>query len=77
MAAGSAFRSVLSFDMGGTTAKGCLIRDGVPLKRYELEVARVHEFKRGSGLPVRIPVDRHDRDRRGRRQHRRASTRAG
>ena len=27
-----------------------------PLKRYELEVARVHEFKRGSGLPVKIPV---------------------
>ncbi|MEJ7667135.1 MAG: hydantoinase/oxoprolinase family protein [Casimicrobiaceae bacterium] len=47
---------VLSFDMGGTTAKGCLIRDGEPLKRYELEVARVHEFKKGSGLPAKIPV---------------------
>jgi N-methylhydantoinase A len=47
---------ILSFDMGGTTAKGCIIRDGRPLKRYELEVARVHEFKRGSGLPVKIPV---------------------
>ena len=47
---------VLSFDMGGTTAKGCIVHDGTPLKRYELEVARVHEFKRGSGLPVKIPV---------------------
>jgi len=47
---------ILSFDMGGTTAKGCMIRDNVPLKRYELEVARMHEFKRGSGLPVKIPV---------------------
>ena len=49
-------QQILSFDMGGTTAKGCMIRDNVPLKRYELEVARVHEFKRGSGLPVKIPV---------------------
>ena len=47
---------VLSFDMGGTTAKGCIVHDGVPLKRYELEVARVHDFKRGSGLPAKIPV---------------------
>jgi len=47
---------ILSFDMGGTTAKGCMIRDHAPLKRYEFEVARVHEFKRGSGLPVKIPV---------------------
>ncbi|HVF64855.1 MAG TPA: hydantoinase/oxoprolinase family protein, partial [Casimicrobiaceae bacterium] len=44
------------FDMGGTTAKGCVVRDHLPLKRYELEVARVHEFKRGSGLPIKIPV---------------------
>ncbi len=47
---------VLSFDMGGTTAKGCLIHEGRPLKRYELEVGRVHEFKKGSGLPAKIPV---------------------
>jgi N-methylhydantoinase A len=47
---------VLSFDMGGTTAKGCIVRDGTPLKRYELEVGRVHDFKRGSGLPAKIPV---------------------
>jgi N-methylhydantoinase A len=48
--------NVLSFDMGGTTAKGCLVRDKQPLKKYSLEVARIHEFKAGSGLPVRIPV---------------------
>ncbi len=47
---------VLAFDMGGTTAKGCVIRGGVPQKRYEFEVGRVHEFKKGSGLPARIPV---------------------
>jgi N-methylhydantoinase A len=47
---------VLSFDMGGTTAKGALIRRGEPLKKYEFEIDRVHEFRRGSGLPVRIPV---------------------
>lgn len=47
---------ILSFDMGGTTAKGCVVRDHIPLKRYEFEVARVHEFKRGSGLPINIPV---------------------
>lgn len=47
---------ILSFDMGGTTAKGCIIRDGRPLKRYNSEIARVHQLKRGSGLPVQIPV---------------------
>ena len=48
--------NLLSFDMGGTTAKGALVRDGEPVKKYAMEVARVHEFRRGSGLPVRIPV---------------------
>ncbi len=48
--------NLLSFDMGGTTAKGALIRGHLPLKKYDMEVARVHEFKRGSGLPVKIPV---------------------
>ena len=47
---------VLSFDMGGTTAKGSLIRDRLPLRKYDLEVARVHAFKKGSGLPLKIPV---------------------
>ncbi len=58
--------------MGGTTAKGAIVRGGEPLKRYEIEVARIHEFKQGSGLPVEDPGHRHDRDRRRRRQHRRA-----
>ena len=47
---------LLSFDMGGTTAKGALIRRFAPLKQYDLEVGRVHEFKQGSGLPVKLPV---------------------
>ena len=49
-------RNLLSFDMGGTTAKGAIVRGGNLHKKYELEVARLHEFKTGSGLPVRIPV---------------------
>lgn len=49
-------RDLLSFDMGGTTAKGAIVRGGVLHKKYELEVARIHEFKTGSGLPVRIPT---------------------
>ena len=50
------FDDILSFDMGGTTAKGAIVRGGRPLKRYQMEVARAHEFKAGSGLPLRIPV---------------------
>ena len=49
-------RELLAFDMGGTTAKGALVRRGLPLKRYDMEVARVHEFRLGSGLPAKIPV---------------------
>ncbi len=48
--------NMLAYDMGGTTAKGALIRHGAPLKRYEMEVARTHDFKMGSGLPAKIPV---------------------
>ena len=48
--------NLLSFDMGGTTAKGALVRGGAPIKRYSMEVARVHEFRQGSGLPIRIPA---------------------
>ena len=47
---------VLCFDMGGTTAKACLIDAGEPLRTTEFEVARVYRFKKGSGLPLRIPV---------------------
>ncbi len=48
--------NLLSFDMGGTTAKGALVLGGEPVKQYEMEVARAYEFRRGSGLSVRIPV---------------------
>ena len=47
---------VLSFDMGGTTAKVCLIDDFQPQASRTFEVARVGRFKKGSGLPLRIPV---------------------
>jgi N-methylhydantoinase A len=47
---------VLSFDMGGTTAKICLIDDLQPQTSRAFEVARVYRFKKGSGLPLRIPV---------------------
>jgi N-methylhydantoinase A len=53
---GSGHRDLLSFDMGGTTAKLCVIEDGQPLKTHEFEVDRVYRFRKGSGLPVRIPV---------------------
>ena len=49
-------RRVLAFDMGGTTAKICLIDDGEPQITREFEVARVWRFKRGSGLPLLVPV---------------------
>ena len=52
----SGHRELLSFDMGGTTAKLCVIDDGQPLKTHEFEVDRVYRFRKGSGLPVRIPV---------------------
>ncbi|WP_027285578.1 hydantoinase/oxoprolinase family protein [Rubritepida flocculans] len=47
---------VLSFDMGGTTAKVCLIDGFAPQASRSFEVARVGRFKKGSGLPLRIPV---------------------
>jgi len=50
------FPNLLSYDAGGTSSKGCLIRGGVPQKKYEIEVARIHEFKQGSGLLVKTPV---------------------
>ena len=51
-----ALGDVLSFDMGGTTAKLCVIDGGRPLHSRTFEVARSYRFKQGSGLPVRIPV---------------------
>jgi N-methylhydantoinase A/oxoprolinase/acetone carboxylase beta subunit len=47
---------LISLDMGGTTAKTCVIEGGKPAQSNSIEVARVHRFKIGSGLPILIPV---------------------
>jgi N-methylhydantoinase A len=47
---------VIAFDMGGTTAKLSLIHDGKPHRTLELEAARLRRFKKGSGLPLRLPA---------------------
>ncbi len=47
---------VLSFDMGGTTAKICLIKNQTPKTSRVFEVARTYRFKKGSGMPITIPV---------------------
>ncbi len=46
---------LLCFDMGGTTAKACLISDGEPELTTTFEVARAYRFKKGSGFPVSVP----------------------
>jgi N-methylhydantoinase A len=51
-----ALSDLMSFDMGGTTAKLCVIDKGEPLTANDFEVDRVYRFKRGSGLPVKVPV---------------------
>ena len=52
----SGHRDLVSFDMGGTTAKLCVVEDGRPLVADEFEVDRVYRLRRGSGTPVRVPV---------------------
>jgi N-methylhydantoinase A len=47
---------LLSFDMGGTTAKLCLVEGGAPLVSDEFEVDRVYRLQRGSGIPVKVSV---------------------
>jgi len=47
---------VLSFDMGGTTAKICLIKNQTPKTSRVFEAARTYRFKKGSGMPISIPV---------------------
>ena len=47
---------VISFDMGGTTAKICVIDKSKPLLTTDFEAARVYRFKKGSGLPLKVPV---------------------
>ena len=56
IAAEMALDKVISFDMGGTTAKICLIDDYVPQTAREFEVDREARFMKGSGIPLRIPV---------------------
>lgn len=51
-----ALDSVVSFDMGGTTAKICLIEHQAPKTAKTFEVARTYRFKKGSGMPISIPV---------------------
>ena len=47
---------VLSFDMGGTTAKICLLSNAEPARAHRFEIARAYKDMKGSGIPVRIPV---------------------
>ena len=76
-ASSPARRDVISFDMGGTTAKACLIEDGrAEIAPMTARSARVHRFKRGSRPADQGAGDRHDRDRRRRRLDRRRSTRS-
>jgi N-methylhydantoinase A len=56
VAAAHGMDKVLSFDMGGTTAKICLIKDQTPKTSRVFEVARTYRFKKGSGMPISIPV---------------------
>jgi N-methylhydantoinase A len=55
-AALNGFEDLMSFDMGGTTAKLCLIEDGRPLVTHEFEAARTDRFTRGSGFPIKTPT---------------------
>ncbi len=50
------YSDLLSFDMGGTTAKFCIIDQGQPLIAHEFEVDRRYRLKKGSGLPIKLPV---------------------
>ncbi|WP_171175442.1 hydantoinase/oxoprolinase family protein [Ruegeria sp. HKCCD8929] len=56
IAAQTGLDQVVSFDMGGTTAKLCLIDDVRPQTARQFEIARAARFIKGSGMPVRIPV---------------------
>ena len=47
---------LISFDMGGTTAKMCMIENGEPSHAHEFEAGRVRRFRKGSGLPLKVPV---------------------
>ena len=47
---------VISFDMGGTTAKICLVEDGRPDHKFDFEAGRVRRFQKGSGMPLKVSV---------------------
>jgi N-methylhydantoinase A len=47
--------NAFAFDMGGTTAKLCLLEGDTIRRTGEYEVARVHRFKSGSGIPIKVP----------------------
>jgi len=49
-------KDIFCFDMGGTTAKSCLIQKGHAGLVSTFEVGRVQRFKKGSGLPIQVPV---------------------
>lgn len=56
LAEAAGYKDAIAFDMGGTTAKTCLIADGeMPVTRA-YEVDRVHRFKKGSGTPIAVPT---------------------
>ncbi|MES2999496.1 MAG: hydantoinase/oxoprolinase family protein [Pseudomonadota bacterium] len=48
-------QELISFDMGGTTAKTCLIREGQPAVATDVEIGRQERFKKGSGFPMKVP----------------------
>ncbi len=56
IAAECSLPEVVSFDMGGTTAKICLLTHGKPERARKFEIARAYRDMKGSGIPVRIPV---------------------
>ena len=56
LGAAASLDHLLAFDMGGTTAKSCLIKGGKPLISKTYEVARIRRYGKGSGLPLGIPV---------------------
>jgi len=56
IAGAAGIHDVIGFDMGGTTAKFCLIEGGEPVRSTTFEAARVYRFAKGSGLPLKVPV---------------------
>jgi N-methylhydantoinase A len=47
---------VVSYDMGGTTAKMCLVENAAPDRKFDFEAGRVRRFQKGSGLPLKVSV---------------------